>query len=71
MIEEHQRQATGSVPAHSGAPSGDAPVRVAAVTRAALTASAAELAFEKLVKPRPRFFPSGVWTSRSLAPRSA
>jgi imidazolonepropionase-like amidohydrolase len=38
MIVEHRRQATGSVPAHSGAPSGDAPVRVAAVTRAALTA---------------------------------
>jgi len=38
MIVEHRRQATGSVPAHSGAPSGDASVRVAAVTRAALTA---------------------------------
>jgi hypothetical protein len=71
MIVGHRRHATGSVPAHSGAPSGDAPVRVAAVTRAALTASAAESVFEKLVKPGPRFFPSDVWTSRSLAPRSA
>ena len=71
MIVEHQRQAIGSVPAHSAA-SGDAPVRVAAVTRAALTVSAAaEFAFEKPVKPRPRFFPSGVRTSRSPAPRSA
>ena len=70
MIVEHQRRATGSVPAHSAA-SGDAPVSVAAVTRAALTAPAAEFAFEKLVKPHPRFFRSGVWTSRSLAARSA
>jgi hypothetical protein len=37
-IVEHQRQAIGSVPEHSGSPSGDAPVSIAAVTRAALTA---------------------------------